>query len=118
MSEDHAQQNTDAEETPSARRGRDELGASARSGQGAAGEEPDVSELEVDRITLEEILERDKVGAVEPWRRVVTAMQELRLQNSRKGGMLRPYGRRGRQKSSQPGSRSKLLIVAHQLLWG
>jgi pyruvate/2-oxoglutarate dehydrogenase complex dihydrolipoamide acyltransferase (E2) component len=58
VSEDRAQQNTAAEEAPVGRRGRDELlGAPERGRERAAGEEPDVlldvSELEVDRITLE-----------------------------------------------------------------
>jgi pyruvate/2-oxoglutarate dehydrogenase complex dihydrolipoamide acyltransferase (E2) component len=57
VSEDRAQQNTDAEEA-AVRRGRDELlGAPARDRERIASEEPDVflevPELEVDRISLE-----------------------------------------------------------------
>ena len=56
MSEDRSQQNTDAEEAPARRRGPDD-GAPARARQRAAGEEPDVildvSQLEVESITLE-----------------------------------------------------------------
>jgi pyruvate/2-oxoglutarate dehydrogenase complex dihydrolipoamide acyltransferase (E2) component len=56
VSEDRSQQNTDAEEAPARRRGRDD-GVPARGRQRAAGDEPDVildvSQLEVERITLE-----------------------------------------------------------------
>jgi exonuclease VII small subunit len=56
VSENRSQQNTDAEEAPARRRGRDE-GVSARDRRRAAGEEPDVildvSQLEVESITLE-----------------------------------------------------------------
>jgi pyruvate/2-oxoglutarate dehydrogenase complex dihydrolipoamide acyltransferase (E2) component len=55
VSEDRSQ-NTDAEEAPARRRGRDD-GVPARGRQRAAGDEPDVildvSQLEVERITLE-----------------------------------------------------------------
>jgi hypothetical protein len=59
VSEGSAQQNTDTEEAPARRRGRDELleAPPERGRERAAGEEPDVlldvSELEVDRINLE-----------------------------------------------------------------
>jgi hypothetical protein len=58
VSEDRAQRSTDREEqAPARRRGRDERGAPGRGRQRAAGEEPDVvldvSELEVESITLE-----------------------------------------------------------------
>jgi pyruvate/2-oxoglutarate dehydrogenase complex dihydrolipoamide acyltransferase (E2) component len=56
VSEDRSQQNTDAEEAPARRRGPDD-GAPARARQRAPGEEPDVvldvSQLEVESITLE-----------------------------------------------------------------
>jgi hypothetical protein len=57
VSEERAQQSTDAEEAPVLRRGRDDGDTPATDEERAAGQEPDVlldvSELEVDRINLE-----------------------------------------------------------------
>jgi len=56
VTEDRAQQNTDAEEAP-VRRERDDGGAAVNGGRRPATEEPDVlldvSQLEVEKITLE-----------------------------------------------------------------